>query len=235
MNKIWIEQDIIKAKLADFFHERKRELYRFGRSVNQTFETFVFAAVAKYYAERGWEVRLINPQSNGSDQRRMRLKYSTRGRPDNYSYFVCSKSGDEIQIRHQLRVATHSFQEFGNQKYAANVCLDVAVINSQDLSKFKSDDFVNNSSLIAFGEAKHMSAFAELIANFIGLVHEMMPSKVRENSLNVEDNHLHPFLYVSGLLYPTARGLKYTIENRKLNIDIFDLENPMLKKWKLPF
>lgn len=77
-------------------------------------------------------------------------------------------AADEVHIRHQLRVAT----KFRNEELSmpANVCLDVAVIQVTDLNDFKSDDFVANDKLITFGEAKHMTAFAELVASFVGLI-----------------------------------------------------------------
>jgi hypothetical protein len=54
----------------------------------------------------------------------------------------------------------------------------VAVISDTDLSDYGTDDYLESSHLITFGEAKHMSAFAELIASFIGLVHELLPDKL---------------------------------------------------------
>ena len=48
--------------------------------------------------------------------------------------------------------------------------LDVAVIRDMDLEGFSTFDHVPNDQLLTFGEAKHMSAFAELVASFIGVV-----------------------------------------------------------------
>lgn len=115
--------------------------------------------------------------------------------------------------------------------------LDVAVIADQDLSKLESDDFVDNSSLITFGEAKHMSAFAELIANFIGMVHEMMPDALTPIRPYIGPHeyreHPSPFLYVSGYLYPTAKGITDTIKYRGFDIDIYDHESGSIFGMKL--
>jgi hypothetical protein len=71
-----------------------------------------------------------------------------------------------------------------------------------------------------------MSAFAELIANFIGLVHEMLPDKIKRlrlhNRPQSQAEHPAPFLYVSGYLYPTAQGIVETIKDRGYDIDIYD-------------
>ena len=82
---------------------------------------------------------------------------------------------------------------------------------------------------IAFGEVKHMSAYAELIASFIGLVHELKPEKLkrtRSKKWTMKEN-ISCFLYVSGILYKTAEGLVETIEKRKYDVDIYSFSNPM--------
>jgi hypothetical protein len=157
VNELWIDQARIRQMLAGFFDERHSDVTRFGSTVNQTFEAFVFAAVTRWYQARGWQTEFVHPGRRDEREASVRLKFSTRGRPDNYTYVRCRRGRAEVQIRHQLRVATFFHQE-GD---AANVCLDVAVIRSTDLGNFSSDMYVHNRLLITFGEAKHMSAFAE--------------------------------------------------------------------------
>jgi len=98
-----------------------------------------------------------------------------------------------------------------------------------NIDHYLSDTALPNRNLIAFGEVKHMSAFAELVASFIGLVHELSPSSlkpIRKKNWNRPDK-IAPFLYVSGILYNTAKGIVETIEKRKLDIDIYSFDNPM--------
>ena len=79
-------------------------------------------------------------------------------------------------------------------------------------------------SLITFGEAKHMSAYAELVASFLGLVHEMQPHRLTAKSKGVASpDHVSPFLYVSGSLYYTGRGVKDSIARRELDSVVADL------------
>jgi hypothetical protein len=216
----WIEKSEIQSRLSRFFSENKGDLQEFGSTVNQTFEAFVFASTVNWYSAHNWVVQFENLES----KKFVKLKYSTRGRPSLYTYVLCAKNDRKIQIRHNLRVAT-KYHRMGLSNNA-NVVLDVAVISDSDLSKYKTDDHVENSRLITFGEAKHMSAFAELIANFIGLVHEMMPDKITSVRINKktesQGEHPAPFLYVSGYLYPTAQGIVETIQDRGYDIDVYD-------------
>ncbi len=116
--------------------------------------------------------------------------------------------------------------------------LDVAVIQNADLSEYKSNDYLNNNDLITFGEAKHMSAFAELLASFLGIVHEISPDNLKKSvripGVNRNISHPPPFLYVSGHLYRTAKGILESIEERGFDIDICDSSTGLKFGMKLP-
>ena len=218
----WIDQSALRQELRSFFSDNSKDLERFGRAVNQTFEVFVLASLTSWYKEKGWNIMFANPKGVAGTPGFVRLKFSTRGRPENYTYIECAKMDTKVQIRHQLRVATRFHRK--NQRPPSNVVLDVAVIKASDLSGFSTSDYVENRHLITFAEAKHMTAFAELIAAFVGLVHEMQPSRLKTPAKGKKrrlGKHLPPFLYVSGILNRTAEGLLKTIERRKYDVRTF--------------
>jgi hypothetical protein len=221
-NKQWtFDQAATKAGLQGFFSQQRTDLQAFGSTVNQTFEAFVFASVIEWYKKRCWDISIVNPIDRQTKAPRFRLKFSTRGEPKNFSYAVAQKKNRTVHIRHQLRVATKAHMR-NTKGFYANVCLDVAVTRPMDLSYYKTYYALPNSALITFGEAKHMSAFAELVAGFIGLVFEMQPTRltnVRGKSKRI--HHLAPFLFVSGLLWKTAQGVEYTCQRRGFDIDIY--------------
>jgi hypothetical protein len=218
----WIDTDKLKQDLGTFFQEKRPDLYAFGRTVNQVFEAFVFAAVATWYREQDWTIEFVHPKKHTG--KHLRLKFNTRGRPSNYSFIRCSKGQVEVHIRHQIRVATAHYRI--GQRFRANVVLDVAVITPADLEWMDTNDYIPNENLISFGEAKHMSAFAELVANFVGLIHELQPQRLKKHRFKTRKQtvgamHVSPFLFVSGFLFPTAKGLRETILRRGYDIDIF--------------
>jgi hypothetical protein len=81
--------------LADFFEYKQKDLTTFGNTVNQTFEAFVFASIINWYQENGWKIRFEHPKNFGG---KVRLKYSTRGKPENYTYAVAIKGKKQIEI-----------------------------------------------------------------------------------------------------------------------------------------
>jgi hypothetical protein len=218
------DQNKEKNNLDKFFKNNNSLLTSFGSTVNQTFEAYVFANCIKWYKKNGWNIQVINPRK-GRYKNKFQLKFNTRGAPAHYSYALCSKNGEIIQIHHGLRVATR-YHNIENE-YSANICLDVAIIKVTDMNEYETDMAVPNEYLLCFGEAKHMSAFAELIASFIGMVHELLPEML-ESSTKLNTNDLYPFLYVSGRLYPTAKGIRETINQRNMSIRIYSFDDPMI-------
>ncbi len=227
MKTYLFNQEEAKGKLKIFFQDEKAKLDSFGSKVNQTFEAYTFASTIKWYKNNEWKVKINNPKVRGKEI--FRLKFSTRGAPRNFSYVVCEKDNRSCQIRHQLRVSTKAHKEKNKQR--ANICCDIVILEDVNLEDYSTDSAVLNTDLISFGEVKHMSAFAELVAGFIGMVHELQPcrlKRIRIGDWSVTD-HIAPYLNVSGMLQPTARGLDETIKNRKFDIDIYHYENFMNK------
>ncbi len=211
-----------KQALVDFFDQHRASINDFGSKVNQTFEAFTFAQCIKWYRNKGWSVSIQNPVINGRST--FRLKYSTRGKPENYSYALCEKGGEYCQIRHQLRVETFYGKLIGKRfKQKSNIVCDIAIIDDVPLGHLKGSMHCFNKHLISFCECKHMSAYAELLASFIGLVHELLPKKLRRVRVgsHVADDHLPPCLHISQSLYPTAAGVLKTIEKRKYDVDVY--------------
>ena len=216
------DQKKAEKELNKFFINNKRNINTFGSRVNQTFEAYVFAKTIKYYKDHSWNMQMINPKNSNH----LRLKFSTRGAPINFSYCRGEKNNYTIQIRHQLRVDI--LKKYNRQTKPSNICCDIVIMEDENIDSYNTSDSLPNDRLISFGEIKHMSAFAELVASFIGLVHELSPNKLKRiRRGNYTKEHLAPFLYVSGLLFSTAGGIKESLVIRKYDIDIYSYENPL--------
>ncbi len=219
-------QEEWKNKLAGLFAEHKADLTSFGLRVNQTFEAAIFAKTINWHKGNGWSIRIKNPKRKGKET--FKLKFSTRGAPGKYTYAICRNNDREIEIRHQLRVRTKHQPASGR---TANICCDIAIIKRQtDLDKMPTDFAIVNDDLVSFGEVKHMSAFPELIASFIGLVHELYPARLgekKEKDSTGSNTSLSPFLYLSGYLAGTAEALSESIQDRGYEVAIYHVKNDM--------
>lgn len=219
------DQKIAIRDLNSFFKKERASVTSFGNTVNQTFEAYVIAQSIKWFQKNGWNTIIVNPIEDG--QSIFKLKFNTKGAPKNYTYVHCSKGNQSIQIRHGLRVYTKNYKQSG--KFKANIVCDLVFLKDVDLNSYGTNDALPNSDMLSFGEVKHMSAFAELVASFIGLVHELKPDALKRVRIKSRQNDIiPPFLYVSGILYPTAAGLNETIKRRKFDIDVYSNSLPMI-------
>ncbi len=218
----WVDLDRLKDDLLTFLSVERRNVMSFGTTVNQTFEAYVFASTVKWYRQRKYDVTLNNPAGGNL----VRLKFSTRGRPDNYTYATVSRKNKAIcEVRHQLRVRSCHAR---STTMDASFVLDVAVVKPHSATGLASSTPVDNTNLLTFAEAKHMSAFAELIAGFLGLVHEVANKRLRpRKSPWKRPRHPQPFLYVSGVLYPSAKAVVQTIADRRYDFRVYDKYTPL--------
>lgn len=223
MEKVWIDQERTRRFLSQFFDSKQKDLKIFGNTVNQTFEAFVFASVINWYRKRNWNIQFQHPKKSGG---MVRLKYSTRGRPDNFTYAKAVKGKKKIEIRHNIRIRS----AYSNKENPiASFVIDVGVIKCDSVKNFSTNDAVENRNLITFAEAKHMNAFAELISGFIGTVHELLPKKLKKHKKS-KRKPVHPFafLFVSGFSNPSARGVIATITKRGYRIKVYDINSKEL-------
>jgi hypothetical protein len=227
------DQSIATQKLFRFFQINGAAASDFGSRVCQTFEALTFAQVIKWYKDNGWAIKIINPKSGNKTG--FRLKFSTRGDTKNFTYVRCEKGpplNEAAQIRHQIRVATHYNIRKKKKSLRANIVCDVAVLRDGFYDGIVGSMHVENDDLITFVEAKHMNAYAELIASFIGLVHELQPWRIghdvkKRRAKNA--SHPKPFLNLSGYCTGTAEGIIATMIRRKMDVAIYDSQKPFLK------
>lgn len=222
------DQKAWKGSLKNFFTANKPKITSFGNLVNQTFEAATFALVIKKMQSNGWSVEMVNPKPKKKYARKkFQLKFSTRGAPQNYSYAKCTKDGRSVEIRHQLRVKTIHQPQYAHK--SANIVCDIAIIDAGiDFEKVPTDEAIDNHALQSFCEVKHMSAYAELIASFVGLVHELKPSHITNGSKSAPPADIPPpFLHISGILSGTAESLYDSTQERGFDIDVFHLRKPL--------
>jgi hypothetical protein len=228
MNPSKIERDI-----NDFLNQYQSTLYQVVKNHNNLFEVSCYVLYAKYYENIGYHLK-INNSING----KFRFRFSTNGVPWRYSYitgFNNEKSEPVFEIWHNQKV-TGYWDDLEKNDDAATFALDIAVVKPNSLPsnlQFNTPSkgirvSVKNEDLISFGEAKKLAAYPMLIAQFIGVVHEIKPDflhekKKKNKSEFYEKKHLPPILFTSGNLSSGAN--KVISSMKKRGIEIIVLEN----------
>lgn len=106
-------------------------------------------------------------------------------------------------------------------------CVDVAIVNPGVVPTTKgktASQPLQNSDLISFAEAKKLVIYPMLLAQFVGIVHEVTPKFLkRDKRHRLGDDHLHPALIALGSLTPNAGDILRSFKLRKYKITIAEL------------
>ena len=100
------------------------------------------------------------------------VKLSARGNPYNFSWFTCTRSDAAFEIHANLAVG-------GAHKDKAVYVVDVAVVKPNKIPRAKGNTpwvCLDNANLVTFVEVKKLVVYPMLLAQFIGIVHEIKPS-----------------------------------------------------------
>ncbi|MGB6057614.1 MAG: hypothetical protein WBF71_05065 [Microthrixaceae bacterium] len=172
---------------------------------------------AKHYELAGYAVKLVNPNGN-----QLRVKLTTRGDPWNFSRFELQKGGLGYEIHSNLPVV----DALGTP--GARYVVDVAVVKAGCVPKTKGAraqpkwSELKNEDLITFIEAKALVIYPMLIAQFIGIVHELQPRFLsgRRPRHFVARNHFDPALVSLGYLHGTCLNIVKGLGARNCRIGI---------------
>ncbi len=189
----------------DFLNSRQTQLLEIGAMVG----------VVQHYRAYGYNTSIQNP----AGAHEFRVKLSTRGHPSDYSHVVCERGATVCELHSNLSV-------FGGRD-AGVYCVDVAIVNLGAVPTKKgktASQPLQNSDLISFAEAKKLVIYPMLLAQFVGIVHEVKPRFLKRNDIyRLENDHLHPALIALGNLTPNAQDILRSFKRRKYKIAIAEL------------
>lgn len=232
------QKDRLTRQVSDFLNRHKAAIYEISRNGTHIFEAVCFVIFARYYEEIGYQLRPENLLEG-----KFRFRWTTNGFPWNYSYFAVlspeieNEEGSALfEIYHNQKV-TGAWVEVENQdegEIPPMFAVDVAVAEAGCLPKLPQGHkrtnehyWIENSRLLTFAEAKKLTAYPMLLAQFLGIVHEIKPEFVRvgERALSQaywEQKHLPPTLLTADHLTSGARQVLKSFDERELMIRIVE-------------
>lgn len=175
------------------------------RVISAYFEIGCLLALIEFYEATDFTGEVVNRTKDGS----YRYLTTPNGNPANFSHMLMKNGNEEIEIRQQVRIASH---------IGSDVCFtpDIVVIpHKASISEKKDRDYaggkrkffsVNAQDIIAAHECKSMVPFPELLVSFIGMLvagHEWLERYDPNVVLKSNGSHLAPCLFVGG----SARSL----------------------------
>jgi hypothetical protein len=184
-----------------------------GTRISHFFEMSCYNNVVKFYENNGFKILPENLKKGV-----FRYKISAAGNPDNFSYFVVSKSlrgvSYNFEIHHNLSIEC-AYEE--NIFYTA----DISVIKKDSIERTTPSTYLakrsccKSKNLETFFEVKHLAPFPELLFSFTGIPDNFLIREPRDTIIK----HISPSLLMSGRANFHAEKIKKYLEGRyEINI-----------------
>jgi hypothetical protein len=186
----------ISGNLRAFIKAHGRQFSEIPRRESALLELGALVLSSEHYRLKGYTIQIENQQKG-----RFSVKLSSRGHPYNFSWFTCQKDKRKYEIHANLSVA-------GAHGDGAIYVVDVAVTKADKIPKSRPKRpwlCAKNSDLITFAECKKLVVYPMLLAQFVGIVHEIKPSFLGiSNKQQRNPRHFYPALLSTGYLTPNS-------------------------------
>ena len=181
-----------------------------GSSQPKLLELAAITGIAEHYKSHGYNVRVVNPKG----KRTFSVKTSTRGFPWNFSRIGIVKGSESAELHMNLLI--RSAHDDGIY------CVDVGVVHSGTIPSTRPSTAwvcLDNSNLLTFAEVKKLVVYPMLLAQFVGIVHEILPAFLHSPA-SIHPSHPPPILIALGhfsgnssviVRNYAARGIRLTI------------------------
>lgn len=210
----------VQRAVRTFISRHHTAFDRVASRETQLLEVAALAVVAEHYRRHGYTVgprNLVNGE--------FRVKLGSRGRISNFSWFEASDPGGSVEIHANLPVLS----AFGSDE--GIYVVDVGVVRARPVlgevrrnpKTGKGSEYVHNGDLITFVEVKKLVAYPMLLAQFLGIVHELKPAFITQSRRPrgfVRGRHFDPALLTLGHLHPNGRGIREGFRQRGFKLRI---------------
>jgi len=203
----------IQRELKAFIRRHGTSFDHLASAETQILEMSALSVAATHYERHGYG---IEPKNLINGRFRVKLK---SGYKDNFSWYRVSRDGLAFQIHANLGV--QSAYQFDTGIYV----VDVAVVKDDCVANRgpgKRDEWISNGALVTFLEAKKLVAFPMLLAQFVGIVHEIKPRFLlgRRPRGFIAADHFDPSLITVGHLARTAGAIRRGFSDRRFRIRV---------------
>lgn len=199
----------ISDALTDFVRAHKATFSEISARESQLLELAAVVAVHEHYRSNGFATAVM-----GAAEGTFVVKTGTRGHPARYSRIRLEKHGVAAEIHMNLLVrGAHDEGVY---------CVDVGIVQPDAVPHVVSGRqkwiCVENDSLITFAEVKRLVVYPMLLAQFIGIVHEIKPKFLQAPPPTGfdRDHHLPPTLIALGHFSGNAAAIARAYDRRSI-------------------
>jgi hypothetical protein len=163
--------DSVKEALREFTRKHRAAFTLVAKRESQLLELAAMVGVELHYRSNGYLTTIMSPGKGNV----FVVKTSTRGHPSKYSFVLIEKGEESGEVHMNLMVrGAHDDGIY---------CVDVGIVKAGIVPQKKDPKIkwqcAPNGALISFAEAKRLPVYPMLLAQFIGIVHEIRPEFLR--------------------------------------------------------
>lgn len=158
----------IRKAVARVIRKHREAFEVIGASQTKLLELGAVTGIAEHYRSRGYKPRVINPKGKNS----FIVKTSARGFPWNFSRILIERDSSPCCELH-MNLSVEGAHGVGVY------CVDVGIVTPGSVPAAKPAAAwrsARNSELITFAEVKKLVIYPMLLAQFVGIVHEIKPA-----------------------------------------------------------
>jgi hypothetical protein len=206
--------EAVRRALRDFTRTHRAAFSVVAARESQLLELAAIVAVELHYRSNGYSSLIRSPEGTGT----FVVKTSTRGHPAKYSSILFEKDGERTEAHMNLLVrGAHDEGIY---------CVDVGIVQAAVVPE-KVDRKVKwvcapNDSLLSLVEAKRLNIYPMLLAQFVGIVHEIKPRFLGAPTPSgfSRDLHLPPTLIALGHFSGNSKTIVEAYPGRSITICI---------------
>jgi hypothetical protein len=210
----------VKTSIKKFLKKHKQAFYTISSNQSKALELAVTVGVSEHYRSNGYTISVVNPKKSPGT---FVVKTSTRGHPWNFTHLKFERDGAVYEAH--MNLIARSAHDVG--KY----CVDLGITKVGSVpctAKKNAWEAANNKDLITFAEVKKLVVYPMLLAQFVGIVHEIKPCFISGKTPRgfLREDHLFPALASLGNFSGNSSKIVEAYKGRNLRITIaenFDL------------
>lgn len=201
----------IKKSIKRVIKKHRVAFQVIGASQTKLLELGAISGIAEHYASRDYLPVVVNPKGRNA----FVVKTSTRGFPWNFSRI-------EIHKKRRMLCELHMNVMVGGAHGVGTYCVDVGIVKPRAMPTARPKDEwknLDNSQLITFAEVKKLVVYPMLLAQFLGIVHEVKPSFLKGRS-GVKAAHPSPMLIALGHYSANSQDIVGSYTDRGISVTI---------------
>lgn len=205
--------EAIARLLVQFARRHATTFHEISSRQGIQLELGAVVGVQEHYRANGFDIEIFNPRGVAQ----FVVKAGTRGAPWKYSHIRATRDGRAVDIHMNLLVRGANDDGI--------YCVDVGITTADVVPARKSREkwlCLENRHLRSFAEVKQLVVYPMLLAQFVGIVHEIKPRflKAPGRPKYGRNGHLPPTLIVLGHFSGNSTEIVRSYNDRGFQINI---------------